>query len=272
MCIVTFVGFDSAWAGNPKKPGAICAAVLDGNRTLRFHEPESATFCEGLERICSWESVDGPTLIGLDQPTIVENLTGGRPVEAVAASVISFLGGGVQPANKQRPFFRPDAPIWRFIENLGASHDPRIALTAKAGRHLIEVFPALALASYSENFFGSRSGPRYNPSRRKTFSLESWRAVAEAAIGEASRFKCEALATWLARAGSIQSPTKRDQDRLDAALCLLVVLRWRLGRTSESAMIGDLRSGYMVSPICEAVVDRLRYSASRRGVPFGFAE
>jgi predicted RNase H-like nuclease len=45
-------------------------------------------------------SDDGVTLIALDQPALVPNLTGMRPVERVAARLISRLGGGVQPSNR----------------------------------------------------------------------------------------------------------------------------------------------------------------------------
>jgi len=48
-------------------------------------------------------------------------------------------------------------------------------------------------------------------------------------------------------AGSAQ-PKKSDQDQLDAAICLLIALRWRLRPREESLMLGDLASGYMILP------------------------
>ena len=58
-------------------------------------------------------------------------------------------------------FFGDEAPIWRFIEKLGAIEDPEAARVAAQGEYLMEVFPALALASYSPAFLGYRKGPRY---------------------------------------------------------------------------------------------------------------
>ena len=77
---------------------------------------------------------DGVTLVALDQPTIVPNAAGARPVERLAASLMGWLGGGVQPANTGRTgLFCPAAPIWRFLAALGATHDPERAATQRPG-------------------------------------------------------------------------------------------------------------------------------------------
>jgi predicted RNase H-like nuclease len=41
-------------------------------------------------------------VVTIDQPTMVPNPGGMRPVDKVAASLISWLGGGVQPANRSK--------------------------------------------------------------------------------------------------------------------------------------------------------------------------
>jgi predicted RNase H-like nuclease len=64
-----------------------------------------------------------------------------------------------------------------------------------------------------------------------------------------------------------QNPNKFHQDRLDAAICLLIAIRWRLGARGESVVIGDLQSGYMVAPVSGAVMTRLSHDAFARGVP-----
>lgn len=79
--------------------------------------------------------------------------------------------------------------------NLEAIEDPEVARVAAQGEYLMEVFPALALASYSPAF-GYRKGPRYNPDR-KTFRIEDWIATIDAAINEATRFSCLQLVAWL---------------------------------------------------------------------------
>ena len=265
--VVTFIGFDSAWADNPKAPGAICSATIAGDRWLEFHAPELTGFDHALAFIEARDRADAPTLIALDQPTVVPNDAGMRPVEKVVASVISWMGGGVQPANRGRPFFGPQAPVSRFVAKLGAVEDPEAARAAVRGRHLIEVFPALALASLGDGFFGRSTGPRYNPGRPRTFQIKDWRAVVEAARQEATRFRCASLVDWLDNLRNRAVPIKSDQDRLDATLCLLIAVRWRLAPRSESAMLGDLNSGYIVAPVRETVMARLREKAARRNVP-----
>jgi predicted RNase H-like nuclease len=263
-----FVGFDSAWADNPKAPGAICAAVLDGPVLTDFHEPQLVSFDQALQVTASLASTAQFTLIAIDQPTIVPNMTGMRPVERVVASLISWLGGGVQPANRGKVgLFCDTAPIWPFLEALAGTEDPEAARIAETGRYVMEVFPALALPSLDSRFHGRLAGPRYNPGRRKTFRLQDWNAVATTAAAEFQRLGFEAPAEWCAQAAHIPAPKKHNQDRLDSLLCLLTALRWRLRPRSESVLLGDLSSGYMVAPVSLSVRTRLSVIAKAAAVP-----
>jgi predicted RNase H-like nuclease len=266
-----YIGFDSAWTDNPKARGAICALCVDHGRPVQFHAPRLASFDEALTFIQSIRPDDGTTLIALDQPTVVPNLTGMRPVERAAASLVSWLGGGVQPSNRGRlGMFCDASPIWRFLGALHAVEDPEMARAATQGTYLIEVFPALALASLG--FFGRRHGPRYNPDRKKTFRAGDWVRVAEAAAQESLALGGEELASWCRAAVSIAQPRKPDQDKMDSALCVLIALRWRLRPRSESLLLGDLTTGYMVLPASPEVRERLiaaarKYSVSIDGAP-----
>lgn len=263
----TLIGFDSAWTDNRKAPGAICALSLADGASATFHPPRLATFDDALRFIDTVRSPDGATLIALDQPTIVPNLKSMRPVEKVAASLISWLGGGVQPSNRGKVGMFCDAsPIWAFLSNLGATEDPELARTATSGTHVMEVFPALALPSLDAQFFSRLGGPRYNPGRKKTFRLEDWQKVARAAETQFLSFDVSEAAEWCAIEAEREKPTKADQDRLDAMLCLLVAMHWRLGNRDGCMMLGDLKTGYMIFPASWAVRERLGARASRLGV------
>ena len=50
---------------------------------------------------------------------------------------------------------------------------------------------------------------------------------------------------------------------LDAALCVLVALRWRLYPRKASLLIGDLTRGYMVLPASRQVRDYLSAPAQK---------
>jgi predicted RNase H-like nuclease len=220
------------------------------------------SFDAALTFIRNCHSRDSVTLVALDQPTIVPNLTltGMRPVERVSASLVSWLGGGVQPSNRGRlGMFCDASPIWRFLNTLRAVEDPEQSRIATDGLYVIEVFPALALASLGAQYFGWLRAPKYNPGRKKTFRLRDWVRVAETAVRESDS---------LGRgAGKIGQPRKADQDMLDSAICTLIALRWRLRPRGESLFLGDLSTGYMVVPVSAAVRNRLVVSAQQLAVP-----
>ena len=234
----TFVGFDSAWTNNSKSPGAIAAVSIQDGKAVDWHPPRLVSFEGALAFIREVRSPDGVTLIALDQPTIVANATSMRPVERAAASLISWLGGGVQPSNTGRVgMFCADSPIWRFLSALGAEENPEAARTAHSGLFLMEVFPAIALASLHPNFFGRLAAPRYNPDRRKTYRPADWVQVADAAAAEAEALNCGDLTAWCHQAGALPRPTKADQDMLDAALCTCVAVRWRRAPRDQSLLL-----------------------------------
>jgi predicted RNase H-like nuclease len=261
---VSLIGFDSAWTDKPSAPGAICVLRLDGGGQASWTEPQLVSFAGAIEVIRAEQCLSPLCLVALDQPTIVPNATSLRPVDRVAASLISWLGGGVQPANRSKiGMFDDEAPIWRFKAALGATENPETARTAAAGLYLMEVFPALALPSFGPEFFGRNLGPRYNPARRKTYSRAAWDSVAGAVQRYATSAGLACIAEWTDRLMLLQQPGKADQDKLDAVICALIGFAWRTLPRAECVMIGDLSCGYMVSPASDEVRRRLTEAAGR---------
>ena len=173
-----FIGFDSAWAG--KVPGGIVWATFEDQHLAAFAEPRLAGFNDAAQIIETLRSECDYVLVAVDQPTVVPNETGSRPVDGVARCLISRLGSGVQPANRSKQaMFGPNAPIWRFLERLGASENPPVARTSTHGLHLIEVFPALALPALEPEILQRGRAAHYNPATKKTFSQNDWRLVGE---------------------------------------------------------------------------------------------
>ena len=128
-----FVGFDSAWTNNLEAPGAICAVHLRDGQLQGQIAPTLASFEAALHHVRSFCTPDALNLIAFDQPTIVPNITGSRPVERVAGSVITWIGGGVQPANRQRlGMFDDAAPVWHFLNDLQAIENPERARTQES--------------------------------------------------------------------------------------------------------------------------------------------
>ncbi|MFV0475386.1 MAG: DUF429 domain-containing protein [Pikeienuella sp.] len=262
-----YIGFDSAWTDSPHTPGAVCALVSRPGKPPIFHAPRLATFAEALAFIRETQTMASFTLVALDQPTIVKNMTSLRPVERVAASLIGWLGGGVQPSNRRRVgMFCDDAPIWSFLDSLGAIEAPEAARKATDGLYLMEVFPAIAMPSLSPEFFGRLAAPRYNPARRKTFKLADWMKVCVALADRFEAFAYDEAARWMREAVVIPRIAKADQDRLDAMVCLWTALHWRLQEREASLIIGDANEGYMVLPAVDNVRSHLVAAARRVGI------
>ena len=81
----------------------------------------------------------------LDQPTIVTNAAGQRPVENIVGSPVSLRYGGMQPANTAKEeMFGTEAPMWPFLTQFGRPADP---LTPVAETRVFETYPVLAMMS-----------------------------------------------------------------------------------------------------------------------------
>jgi predicted RNase H-like nuclease len=186
------------------------------------------------------------TIILLDQPTIVKNTAGQRPVENIVGSAVSLRYGGMQPANTSREeMFGKKAPVWRFLTRFGGPADP---LEPIANSRVFETYPVLAMIPLEWMLQDPRAAgrlPKYNPDRKRTFSISDWRYV----CGQLSAAFCVRglveIVGWLT-AAQRASPRKDDQDCLDACLCLLVALY--LAERKDCLMVGDMQTGYIIVP------------------------
>ncbi len=270
MTSTLLVGFDSAWTDNPRNPGGICAALFEDGRPVAFDAPCLADF-EAARRFIETRA-DGVALllVAIDQPTIVANRTGSRPVDKVAASLVGRLKGGVQPACRDgfgARMFGDDAPIWRFMAALGLSQDAAQARTAASGRFAIEVFPALTLPAFIPELLARRRGAKYNPAVRRHFLISDWRLVCDGLARVATGLGLAALAEWAHRQALIERPRKPDQDRLDAALCLAIACHWRQAPDSDCLLLGDLATGVIATPVSAGTRAILQAADARRLVP-----
>lgn len=267
---INLIGFDSAWGDNPIKPGAICALRLEHGEPVRFDAPRLVSFSAALDFVVARHRPPDLTIVAIDQPTIVPNDRGARPVEPAVASLMSWSGGGIQPAYRGKAaMFGDGAPIWRFLDGLGYRDDPQ-AIGSDSGAFVMEVFPAAALLSLDAAFTaGPKCGPRYNPSRHRTFRLEAWRAAVGAVAREARLARFADVVAWCAALDLSGKPRKAVQDCLDSLICLLVAARWLMRRES-CVMIGDLATGYIVTPATAEVRARLQSAAETRSVPFSW--
>ncbi len=258
-------GFDSAWADQTR--GAICALSFDACGRASFKSPVPASFEEGLEFIKTGSDF-ARVVVALDQPTIVPNATGMRPAERVAASLLGYTGGGVQPANRcsRADMFGDGAPIWKFKKALAADDDPQRARSRLSGRFLVEVFPALASPGLHAPFACRLGAPKYNPKSKK-FHLAHWEAVVKATGASAKDLGLSDVVKWCSAVSTNAIPAKSEQDCLDSVICALVGFIWLACSPSATMMLGDLKSGYIATPVSDRTRTRLVNAAVRKGVP-----
>ena len=93
------------------------------------------------------------------------------------------------PANTSKTeMFGPNAPMWPFLNRFGGSANP---MAPVAGTMVIETYPVLGmialgwtLPDMSPQSRPAGRLPKYNPDRRKNFSLPDWRYVCGRASDE----------------------------------------------------------------------------------------
>ena len=242
------VGFDSAWTAT--NSGALVGAVRLNDGTFRgLGSPQVVDYREAEVVILKWQAEQVPTatIVLLDQPTIVRNAAGQRPVENIVGSSVSLRYGGMQPANTAREeMFGKEAPVWPFLTRFGGPADP---LEPIADTRVFETYPVLTMIALGWMLPDSRPAgrlPKYNPDRKKTFSTPDWQYVCGLAYGAFRERGLMEIAGWIATAAQKTSPRKSDQDGLDACLCLLVA--FHLAERKDCLMVGDMQTGYIVVP------------------------
>ena len=283
--VEAFVGFDSAWG--VKNSGAIAYAVFDGDNLETISLPQLADFPDATRIINMLGRECDYVLVAIDQPIIVPNPNGSRPVDLVARSIMAQLRSAAQSASRNREaMFGDNAPVWGFISRIGPPEyagwttdlaENHAFVNFEAARdaadqpHLIEVYPALALPALEPAFMLRAEAARYNPERPK-FSLDDWGLVCGAVALWGNQLGLQALAEWAGEMvqpwDALEEPVKRHQDKIDAALCLIIALKWRRN-LNDVSVIGDLGTGYIVTPTSVEIIGILQAACHERGVNFG---
>ena len=292
-----FVGFDSAWGGH--RAGAIAWAIFQDEVPENTPPPSLVGFADAAEIIEDLQRECDDVLVAIDQPIIVPNDLGERPVDTVADAFMQQLNSTALKANRTEPqvniyLHGDEGPVWKFMRKIGPSGyfgrtntncsgirafvDFEVAHTPSGDTHVIEVYPALALPALNPIFMERGSAARYDPQSRNLgypFSLEDWQLVCETVRDCAADLDLELLSQWAMDMvqpwDSPRRPRKIHQDKIDAALCLIVALQWRRQANGVS-VIGDLENGYIVTPTSDRTREILQEACKRNGVCFSGEE
>lgn len=229
------IGFDSAWSANNE--GAIVQLLKYPDGSFgEIDSPDLADFNTASRIIVDRISFESATsaLVLIDQPVVVRNDRGQRPVERIVSPAVSRRRGGMQPANTSRTgMFGPGAPIGLFCETF----DP------------IETYPVqvmMALDWVLEDERPCGRLPKYNPANSKKFRQEDWRFVCDRLYREFEKRSLQLLCSFTLDLKHKARPRKHDQDFLDACICLLVAIQ--ISESHPCISVGQPASGSIVSP------------------------
>lgn len=255
------IGFDSAWSLN-NSGGIVGVFVTENGEINSLGEPIVKNQEGAACLIEKWQEAHNPksTVILIDQPTIVPNSHGQRPVENIVGSPISRRYGGVQSSNRsKKELFGDSAPIWEFLMKFdGACNPVRNFPNQHRKSYVIETYPALAMIAMgwlpADNHINPRATgrlPKYNPDNRRRFSYEDWRFVCHQTAISMGKQGLSHLEKWITNAENNESPRKQDQDCLDACICLLIGMH--LVGKKDCLFVGDMDTGYIVVPYGESL-------------------
>lgn len=288
-----FVGFDSAWGGH--RAGAIAWVVFHDEVPEKAPPPRLVGFADAAEIIEDLQRECDDVLVAIDQPIVVPNDRCNRPVDDVGDSLMQHLNSSALKANRTEQgrgfnniyLHGNEAPVWRFMSKIGPceyfgrtdTDDNRAFVNFEAAQipagntHVIEVYPALALAALNPIFMDRESAARYDP-QGYAFDRDDWETVCNTIANLAREIGLQSLSQWATEMvtpwDSPNRPRKLHQDKIDAAICLLVALQWR--RQSDGiCVIGDLQTGYIVTPTSDATREILQPTCDRLGVFYNAA-
>ena len=267
---VAITGFDSAWS--KRNRGAIAHLVACDGET-QFMAPQTASFDEALASTKAIGAGATVHVVGIDQPLIVSNQIGCRPVERVFQSLMSSVRNAIQPANRTKAeLFGDGAPIWSFLCDLDADLHWSRSTGARSGMYAIEIYPAAALLGLFPQFLARGRAAKYNPANKTS---STWPIGASSAIPWPTSAANSDLLGCRNGRGPMGASSRRAK-RIRTASTLPFASS---SRTSGGDM--DLtiplwseisRPGYIVTPSGPEMTRRLERRGADRAVPIQRAE
>jgi predicted RNase H-like nuclease len=183
-------------------------------------------------------------VVAIDQPLVVPNLTGMRPVEkALASALMRGFRCGAHPANTRNPCFGLQAGIWDLLEALdttGYVQWPRAVCDRRPGRFYLECYPHTAILGLFDvdQIIRYKVHHRRPDEWRRLLALLESLAGAWPAVGNVEHYFPRSL-----------PQTKRNEDATDAFIAAYVGAYLYEHGLSRSAILGDVETGYIVTPV-----------------------
>src|SRR4051794_39790712 len=237
-----FIGVDLAWG--ERRPTGV--AVLDG--TGRLVHVSAQTDDDSIIGAMT-PYAEGPCLVAVDAPLVVENATGNRPAEAALNRDFARFEAGAHPANTARPEFSRVPRAARLAEALGLDADPG----SSSARRAIEVYPHPATVALFR--LGRTLKYKDKPGRRLELLRGELLRLVRLVEGLADAplpLHVEDHEPWQALVRQVESAARksdlrRAEDQVDAVVCAYVAL-WAERRPDLTTTYGDVHTGFIVTP------------------------
>lgn len=237
-----FVGLDLAWG--ERNPTGV--AALDEYGCLKFADA-AVTDAAVLAAVAPY--VDGPCLVGIDAPLVVDNPTGMRPAESRLNADFRKFHAGAHSANTGMAWFSDSPRGGRLATELGLVID----LHSSWPRRAIEVYPHAATISLFRlgRTLKYKGAKGRSVADRRAALLELMRLV-EGLADAPQPMHVAASDDWIRLRRAVQqaerpSSLDRAEDPIDAVLCAYIAL-YATRRPDDITIYGDLAHGYIVTP------------------------
>jgi len=243
----SFLGVDLAWHGDGRHSG-LAVLACQGTDLSLITTPTGARSEEEILAFVE-KHARRATVIAIDAPLIVVNVSGQRPCET---EIGRRFGGNHASAHTSNLALFPDpggVRLARALLEKGFEH-PRESLPAAdlAAKLMVEVYPHPAQI----RLFDLKTILKYKKGRvaSRRAALEDYRTRLKASLDE-NGFRDTGISIkfFAQPIGSLKGKTLKEyEDQLDAVFCALLAFRlWTYG-WDRSEMIGDLEAGYIVVP------------------------
>jgi len=253
-----FVGVDLAWSY--KNPSGVTVLEGDEKRGKVIAHSNLYTDKEIIDFAKTHIGKDN-AIIAIDAPLKVPNKKGRRQAEAITGYLFRKYHAGAHPSNRERlgqwnnGKVRGEV-ITKLFEKEGYKHDPCVKPLKKQNK-VIEVYPHPSIVV----LFGLDKILKYKNKPKRDYDFR-W--------GEFERYR-QGLNKL--RKPSIKLPKeiltknirelkgqklKDFEDVLDSIMCAYIVHYYWVHGKDKCAVLGDLKKGYIMTPIFEYMKDKLK--------------
>jgi len=262
-----FVGIDLAWS--PKNRTGI--AVLAGTR--KKAELVSCTTVLADEEIVQYirdHVGNAPAFVGIDAPLIVPNQQGRRVAEEITGMLFRKYNAGAHPANRERLGAWSGGKIrgeelTKLLEKEGFVHNPDTKAFEQS-RKVFEVYPHPSMVVL---FNLERVIPYKNkPGRDQESRWQAFATYQKHMCGLAKARPTLVLPDNVAKRNVrelIGKKLKDYEDTLDAVFCAYVA-QYAWARPQDCAVLGNMREGYIFTPVFGSMHQQLKGIASQRSL------